>query len=112
MIHLSLSIYFINLCLYYITVVNEVFIPKTHPAPPTRPLEDNIGQYDFVLEAIDSEGATATDNVSIKVHQSREARTYNHRFTATLKMEKKFEYEFVYSLDWQVLSHNIPFSVT
>lgn len=75
---------------------------------PTRqeiyalPLEENIGRYTYVLEAMDSEGKTTTDTIMIHVQQAREARNYNHRFTATFKLEKKYEYDFVYSLDWQV----------
>lgn len=66
------------------------------------PLEKNIGRYTYLLEALDSEGKTTTDSVMIHVQQAREARNYNHRFTATFKLEKKYEFEFVYSLDWQV----------
>ncbi|KAK7074348.1 hypothetical protein SK128_003536 [Halocaridina rubra] len=75
---------------------------------PTRqeiyalPLEENIGRYTFMLEAMDSEGKTITDSIMIHVQQAREARNYNHRFTATFKLEKTFEYEFVYALDWQI----------
>lgn len=66
------------------------------------PLEKNIGRYTYLLEALDSEGKTITDSVMIHVQQAREARNYNHRFTATFKMEKKYEFEFEYTLDWQV----------
>ena len=67
-----------------------------------RPLEENIGRYTYILEAMDSEGKTVTDTIMIHVQQARQARNYNHRFTATFKLEKKYEYDFVYSLDWQV----------
>lgn len=67
-----------------------------------RPLEKNIGRYTYLLEALDSEGKIITDTIMIHVQQAREARNYNHRFTATFKLEKKYEYDFVYSLDWQV----------
>lgn len=66
------------------------------------PLEENIGRYTYILEAMDSEGKTATDTIMIHVQQARQARNYNHRFTATFKLEKKYEYDFVYSLDWQI----------
>lgn len=51
---------------------------------------------------MDSEGKTITDSIMIHVQQSKEARNFNHRFTATFKLENKYEYDFVYSLDWQV----------
>lgn len=68
----------------------------------SRPLEDKIGRYTFLLEAMDSEGKTITDSIMIHVQQSKEARNFNHRFTATFRVEKKYEYDFVYSLDWKV----------
>nr|XP_027220783.1 dystroglycan-like [Penaeus vannamei] len=66
------------------------------------PLEDKIGRYTFLLEAMDSEGKTITDSIMIHVQQSKEARNFNHRFTATFRVEKKYEYDFVYSLDWKI----------
>ncbi|KAG7161352.1 Dystroglycan-like [Homarus americanus] len=66
------------------------------------PLEKNIGRYTYHLEAIDSEGKTITDSIMIHVQQARQARNYNHRFTATFKLEKKYEFNFVYALEWQV----------
>ncbi|XP_076041303.1 dystroglycan [Oratosquilla oratoria] len=65
------------------------------------PLEEHIGRYTFTLEAFDSEGQSAKDSIMIHVQQPREARNYNHQFTATLRLTKKYEYEFIYSLDWQ-----------
>lgn len=66
------------------------------------PLEKHIGRYTYFLEALDSEGKIIKDSIMIHVQQAREARNYNHRFTATFKLEKRFEFDFVYSLDWQV----------
>lgn len=66
------------------------------------PLEQDIGRYSYFLEAMDSEGKTITDTVIIHVQQPREGRNFNHRFTAVFTPEKKYDYEFVYSLDWQI----------
>ncbi|CAL4108520.1 unnamed protein product [Meganyctiphanes norvegica] len=66
------------------------------------PLEDNIGNYVFYLEAMDSEGKSKTDTIMIHVQQPKEARNYNHKITATFKLDKQIGYELVYMLDWQV----------
>lgn len=66
------------------------------------PLEDHMGQYTFLLEAIDSGGKNVRESVKIHVHQPKQARNYHHRYTATMRIAKKFEYEFTFSLDWQI----------
>ncbi|KAB7507762.1 Dystroglycan [Armadillidium nasatum] len=66
------------------------------------PLEKHIGRYDFRLEAIDKDRKSVIDYLEINVWQHSQARTFNHQFTAVLKMEKKYEYDFAFSLDWQV----------
>ena len=54
-----------------------------------RPMEDNVGSYNFLLEAIDSEGAAAKEQIVIVVRQHSNARIINHQFTLQLDMEKK-----------------------
>lgn len=66
------------------------------------PLEKHVGRYSYLLEAVDSEDKTVIDTVKIHVQQPREGRNYNHRFSAVFMTEKKYEYEFEHSLDWEV----------
>ncbi|CAG0882637.1 unnamed protein product [Darwinula stevensoni] len=65
------------------------------------PMEDNVGSYNFFLEAIDSEGAAAKEQIVIVVRQHSYARIINHQFTLQMEMEKKYESEFASKLDWQ-----------
>lgn len=63
------------------------------------PLEENIGKYEFILEAMDSEGASTFDKLEIHVWQHQSARAVNHEFSMTLKLNK---WEFPIAVDWQI----------
>lgn len=51
---------------------------------------------------MDKDRASVSDILEINFWQHSQARLFHHQFTAVLKLEKKYEYEFAYSLDWQV----------
>ncbi|CAN7988092.1 unnamed protein product [Ixodes hexagonus] len=63
------------------------------------PLDDNIGKYQFRLEAMDNEGETVHDVIDINVWQHPSARAVHHKFQVTLKPKN---WEYANSIDWQV----------
>ncbi|XP_076304709.1 dystroglycan 1-like [Tachypleus tridentatus] len=63
------------------------------------PLKDNIGKYEFILEAMDSEGMTTHDRLEIHVRQHPSARAIHHEFSMTLKYQK---WQYRLAIDWQI----------
>ncbi|XP_049962600.1 dystroglycan 1 isoform X2 [Schistocerca serialis cubense] len=64
------------------------------------PLEEQVSRWTFVIEAMDREGKTVSDNLEILVQHHKGRRTVNHEFTLHLRLEKK--YEFPTAVDWQL----------
>lgn len=63
------------------------------------PLEDHIGKYEFILEAMDNEGATTNDRLDIHVWQHQSSRAKHHEFSVTLKYNH-WQYPIV--IDWNI----------
>ncbi|XP_054710747.1 dystroglycan 1-like [Uloborus diversus] len=63
------------------------------------PLSDNIGKHEFVLEAMDSEGASTFDRVELHVWQHPLADTLSHSFTMTVRYNK---WQYPVGIDWQI----------
>ncbi|GIY61166.1 dystroglycan [Caerostris extrusa] len=63
------------------------------------PLSDNIGKHEFVLEAMDSEGASTFDRVELHVWQHPEADNFTHSFTMTVRYNK---WQYPVGIDWQI----------
>lgn len=95
-----------NLKLMFVTSAGTAIEPRSwiqfDPEKQTLsalPLDDNIGKYTFILEAMDAEGDTVQDMVEINVWQHTGARAVHHKFNTTLKPKR---WEYVNSLDWQI----------
>lgn len=63
------------------------------------PLDVHIGKWEFVLEAMDSDGASVKDEVEINVRQHQSSRTFQHEFVMHLKYDK---WRFAVALNWQM----------
>ncbi|GAB6033486.1 hypothetical protein CHUAL_013371 [Chamberlinius hualienensis] len=63
------------------------------------PLEENIGKWEFHLEAMDSDGASVKELVEIHVRQHPSSRATHHEFVMHLKYDK---WRFATNIDWQV----------
>ncbi|XP_055935297.1 dystroglycan 1-like [Argiope bruennichi] len=63
------------------------------------PLSENIGKHEFVLEAMDSEGASTFDRVELHVWQHPEADKFTHTFTMTVRYNK---WQYPVGIDWQI----------
>lgn len=63
------------------------------------PLEENIGKYEYILEAMDSYGDTSQDRLDIHVWQHPSARAVHHEFTLKLKFQR---WKFPIGIDWQI----------
>jgi hypothetical protein len=56
--------------------------------------------WKFIIEAMDKEGKSVSENLELVVQQHKRSRIFNHEFTLHLHIEKK--YEFASSVDWQL----------
>lgn len=63
------------------------------------PLEQNIGTWNFVLEAMDSDGDSVKHQVEVVVRQHTLSRAVYHEFVMHLKYDK---WRFASSIDWQI----------
>ncbi|GFT84858.1 dystroglycan, partial [Nephila pilipes] len=63
------------------------------------PLSENIGKHEFVLEAMDSEGASTFDRVELHVWKHPEADVFTHTFTMTVRYNK---WQYPVGIDWQI----------
>ncbi|GFY60211.1 dystroglycan [Trichonephila inaurata madagascariensis] len=63
------------------------------------PLSENIGKHEFVLEAMDSEGASTFDRVELHVWKHPEADAFTHIFSMTVRYNK---WQFPVGIDWQI----------
>lgn len=61
------------------------------------PLDEHIGKYEFILEAMDNEGASTNDRLDIHVWQHQAARAKHHEFSVTLKYNK---WQYPITIDW------------
>jgi neurexin len=65
-----------------------------------RPLEEEVSMWEFIIEAMDKEGKSVSENLELMVQHHKGSRTVNHEFTLQLHIEKK--YDFPSSVDWQL----------
>ncbi|KFM75974.1 Dystroglycan, partial [Stegodyphus mimosarum] len=63
------------------------------------PLDEHIGKYEFILEAMDNEGASTNDRLDIHVWQHQSARARHHEFSVTLKYNK---WQYPITIDWNI----------
>jgi len=56
--------------------------------------------WKFIIEAMDKEGKSVSENLELMVQTHKRSRTVNHEFTLHLHVEKK--YDFASSVDWQI----------
>ncbi|CAL1262696.1 unnamed protein product [Larinioides sclopetarius] len=63
------------------------------------PLDEHIGKYEFILEAMDSEGASTNDRLDIHVWQHQSARAKHHEFAVSLKYNK---WQYPITIDWNI----------
>jgi hypothetical protein len=54
----------------------------------------------FIVEAMDKEGKSVSENLEVTVQHYKGRRSVNHEFTLQLHVEKK--YDFASSVDWQL----------
>ncbi|XP_069682124.1 dystroglycan 1 [Periplaneta americana] len=64
------------------------------------PLEEHVSRWVFVVEAMDREGKSVSDNLELTVQHHKGRRNVNHEFSLQLRIEKKFD--FASSVDWQL----------
>lgn len=64
------------------------------------PLEEEVSMWKFIIEAMDKEGKSVSENLELMVQHHKRSRTVNHEFTLHLHIEKK--YDFASSVDWQL----------
>jgi len=64
------------------------------------PLEEEVSMWQFIIEAMDREGKSVSENLELAVQHHKRSRTVNHEFTLHLHIEKKFD--FPSSVDWQL----------
>lgn len=65
-----------------------------------RPLEEEVSKWRFIIEAMDKEGKSVSENLELVVQHHKRSRTVNHEFTLHLHIKKK--YDFASSVDWQL----------
>ncbi|XP_022255800.1 dystroglycan-like [Limulus polyphemus] len=63
------------------------------------PMTENIGKYEFILEAMDSHGMSTFDQFEIQVWVEQSMFVLHHEFTVNLKYEK---WKFPVDIDWQI----------
>ena len=56
--------------------------------------------WKFIIEAMDKEGKSVSENLELVVQHHKGSRNVNHEFTLHLHIEKK--YEFASPVDWQL----------
>nr|CAD7455771.1 unnamed protein product [Timema tahoe] len=66
----------------------------------SRPLDENVSRWPYLLEALDSEGASVSQTLEIVVQHHKIHRTVNHEFSLHLHIEKKFD--FPSAVDWEL----------
>jgi hypothetical protein len=59
-----------------------------------------VSRWKFIVEAMDREGKSVSDNLELTVQHHKGRRNVNHEFTLQLRVEKK--YDFASSVDWQL----------
>lgn len=64
----------------------------------SRPLEEHVSKWEYVIQATDSKGASVTDTLDITVQQHKGRRAVNHEFSMKLRIEKKYPAV----VDWQI----------
>ncbi|CAH2089472.1 unnamed protein product [Euphydryas editha] len=62
------------------------------------PLREHVSRWSYILEAKDSEGLVAREQLDIRVHMHRRARLNNHQFIMKVKLLKQFKN----TIDWQI----------
>lgn len=63
------------------------------------PFNDNAGTYEFVLEAMDSEGASTFERVELHVWPHPSYELFNHEFIMTVRYNK---WQYPVGIDWQI----------
>lgn len=63
------------------------------------PLEDHIGKYEYILEAMDNEGASTNDRLDIHVWQHQSSRAKHHEFSVSLKYDR---WRYPINIDWNI----------
>ncbi|XP_067001643.1 dystroglycan 1 [Anabrus simplex] len=63
------------------------------------PLEEQVSKWEYVLEAMDKEGKSVSDNLAIQVQHHKGRRTVNHEFSIFLRVDKM---DFPSDVDWQL----------
>ncbi|XP_013780975.1 dystroglycan-like [Limulus polyphemus] len=63
------------------------------------PFAQNIGKYDFILEAMDSHGMSTFDQFQIQVLEDPSQLGLHHEFIMTLKYEK---WRYLINIDWEI----------
>ncbi|XP_025830244.1 uncharacterized protein LOC108735390 isoform X2 [Agrilus planipennis] len=62
------------------------------------PIEEDVSGWEYILKATDSEGASVSDHLKIRVQHHKSRRAVNHEFSLHVFVEKK--YEFPHTIDW------------
>jgi Dystroglycan (Dystrophin-associated glycoprotein 1). len=65
-----------------------------------RPLEEEVSKWMFIIEAMDKEGKSVSENLELTVQHHKARRNVNHEFTLQLHIDEKFD--FPSSVDWQL----------
>ena len=73
---------------------------KTKQELQLLPLEDNIGLYNFRVQASDSGGESQQDTLVISVRQQTISRTFHHQFTAILDLADPSKFR--HPVDWKL----------
>ncbi|KFM75704.1 Dystroglycan, partial [Stegodyphus mimosarum] len=63
------------------------------------PMSENIGKHEYILEAMDSEGASTFDRVQLHVWQHPLEKILTHSFTMTVRYSK---FQYPVGIDWQI----------
>jgi neurexin len=58
-----------------------------------------VSRWKFIIEAMDREGKSVSDNLELTVQHHKSRRSMNHEFTLQLRVKK---YDFASSVDWQL----------
>ncbi|XP_046388559.1 dystroglycan 1 [Ischnura elegans] len=64
------------------------------------PLEEHVSKWDFIIEAVDSEGASVSDTLEVSVQHHKGRRAFHHEFSLVMQLENK--YNFPSDVDWQL----------
>ncbi|XP_049877317.1 dystroglycan 1 isoform X2 [Pectinophora gossypiella] len=62
------------------------------------PLEAHVSRWNFIVEAVDSEGLSARGPLDITVQQHKSGRTINHQFVMQFKLNKEYQN----TIGWQI----------